>query len=101
MHYHHLNYSVPTIHADAVWTGSPPRTGRNVVVGIIDSGMDWRHGDFFDPDTKKSRILEIWDQRLDGDVGDTVGPTVEGDALGVIYDQDEITEAFKAEIEEQ
>jgi subtilisin family serine protease len=98
----HLNYSVPAIHADAVQTGSPSRTGRNVVIGIIDSGVDWRHGDFFDPTTKKSRILEIWDQRLDADVGETVGPIVEGDdPLGVLYNQDEITEAFNSDDEKK
>jgi subtilisin family serine protease len=90
----HLNYSVPVIHADVVQHGSPSRTGRDVVIGIIDSGVDWRHGDFFDPVTKKSRILEIWDQSLDAEVGETVGPTVEGDALGVLYNQDEITQAY-------
>ena len=61
----HLNYSVPTMHADAVHAGTPPRTGRNVVIGIIDSGIDWRHGDFVDPNTGKSRILALWNQRLD------------------------------------
>jgi subtilisin family serine protease len=91
----HLNYSLPAIHGEAVHTGTPSRTGRGVVIGIIDSGVDWRHGDFVDPSTGSSRILEIWDQSLDAEVGDTVGPTVEGDALGVIYDQGKITDAVK------
>ena len=37
-------------------------TGKGVIVGIIDSGIDWRHPDFRDPaDSLRSRILSIWD----------------------------------------
>jgi subtilisin family serine protease len=97
----HLNYSLPTMRGDAVHDGTPSRTGRNVVLGIVDSGVDWRHGSFVDPTTGKSRIIEIWDQFLDAEVGDTVGPTVEGDALGVIYNQDEITDALKTRDEKK
>lgn len=35
-------------------------TGKGVIIGIIDSGIDWRHEDFIRPDGK-SRILAIWD----------------------------------------
>jgi subtilisin family serine protease len=92
-----LNYSLPTIHADAIQNGTPARTGQGIVVGIIDSGFDWRHGAFVDPHTGESRILEIWDQFRDAEVGETVGPTVEGDALGVLYSQDEISRGLKGQ----
>ncbi len=37
--------------------------GTDVIVLIIDSGIDWTHLDFRDPsDATKSRILYIWDQ---------------------------------------
>ena len=37
-------------------------TGKGVIVGIIDTGIDWRHPDFRDPaDSLRSRILAIWD----------------------------------------
>ena len=39
-------------------------TGKGVIVGIIDSGIDWRHPDFRDPsDSLRSRILSIWDTK--------------------------------------
>ncbi len=40
--------------------------GTGVVVGDVDTGIDWSHGDFANGTT--SRILDIWDQT------DTVGP---------------------------
>ena len=55
------------VKADKVLAGEQPLprayTGQNVIVGIIDSGIDWKHEDFRDPaDSTKSRILYIWDQ---------------------------------------
>lgn len=39
--------------------------GSNVLVCIIDTGIDWDHPDFRNPtDQTKSRILAIWDQTL-------------------------------------
>jgi subtilisin family serine protease len=40
------------------YTGS---TGEGTIVGIVDSGIDWRHGDFIDDVTGESRILYLWD----------------------------------------
>ncbi len=38
-------------------------TGKGVVVGIIDDGIDFTHPDFRDPiDTTKSRIAYLWNQ---------------------------------------
>jgi subtilisin family serine protease len=36
-------------------------TGQGTIVGIVDSGIDWRHGDFIDDVTGQSRILYLWD----------------------------------------
>lgn len=53
---------------DSVHQGIAPLisnyTGRNVVVGIIDFGIEWRHLDFKNSYTD-SRILSIWDQNKD------------------------------------
>jgi hypothetical protein len=39
-------------------------TGKNVVVAIIDSGIDWRHANFLEATGDKTRILRIWDMGL-------------------------------------
>lgn len=39
--------------------------GKNVLMAIFDTGIDWDHPDFRNPaDQTKSRILRIWDQTL-------------------------------------
>lgn len=41
-------------------------TGKDVVLGVIDTGIDLYHEDFRDPeDPSKSRIAYIWDQKMD------------------------------------
>lgn len=42
-------------------------TGKNVIIGIIDTGIDWRHHSFLEATQPKSRILRIWDQGLQRD----------------------------------
>ena len=47
---------------------SPERynlTGKGVLIGVIDSGIDYTHADFRNQDGT-SRILSIWDQTVDG-----------------------------------
>ncbi|MFA6029092.1 MAG: fibronectin type III domain-containing protein [Elusimicrobiota bacterium] len=50
--------------------------GTGVVVGIVDTGIDWSHKDFYVDGTHASRIQYIWDQT------DAVGPNPSGYAYG-------------------
>lgn len=47
---------------DGIWLGT---AGYDVIVGIYDTGIDYRHPDFSHPGGG-SRILEIWDQTQQG-----------------------------------
>lgn len=66
----HSEEAVKHMRADKVHAGEAPLaqgyTGEGVIVGILDTGIDWKHAAFRDPaDTTKSRILSIWDQEDD------------------------------------
>ncbi|HUP89731.1 MAG TPA: S8 family serine peptidase, partial [Longimicrobiales bacterium] len=59
--------SMKAIRADLVrraqggaWTGT---TGRGVVVGVYDTGLDFNHDDFLDQ-AGNTRVLSIWDQTV-------------------------------------
>ncbi len=38
--------AVPAVGAPAAWTGTPGFTGEGIVIGIVDSGIDYTHADF-------------------------------------------------------
>ncbi len=62
-----LDESIPAIGVDAMWGGIPPNftgdTGQNVIVGIVDTGIDVNHADFKKIDgSGQTRILSLWDQ---------------------------------------
>jgi len=62
--------------------------GTGVLVGIYDSGIDWKHPDFRKADDQtKSRIVSIWDQTLTAQAGETA-PV--GFATGVEYTRAQI-----------
>ncbi|MFC1568621.1 S8 family serine peptidase [bacterium] len=64
--YLHLDQSMPEIGMDIVRTGHEGTgyTGNDVIIGVIDTGIDWMHEDFIDAEGF-TRILAIWDQTLD------------------------------------
>lgn len=94
-----LDKSVPNIKANQVWsrTGDAFKgyTGRGVVVGIIDSGIDIKHHVFRKADGT-SRVINIWDQTIDHPQGgETVPgpistPSVHALGYGVEYDRNQI-----------
>lgn len=66
--------AIKNVKADKVHEGAFPLprsyTGKDVVLGVIDSGIDFRHEDFRDPDNpEKSRIVYLWDQTTEDGPG--------------------------------
>ncbi len=61
-----LETSVPNTGADHLRTESggvfTGLTGDGVIIGVIDTGIDWSHPNFKDPNTGLTRILGVWDQ---------------------------------------
>ncbi len=86
-----LDISAPLIEADRVWDEFALR-GEGAVVGVVDTGTAWNHGDFYDPETLESRIEWLWDQSLRPE-GDENGPA--DYPYGVEYTRDELTAAFE------
>lgn len=91
--YLHNDISVASTGASLLHEGKLNNTaykGKNVLVAIYDSGIDWDHFDFRDPnDTSKSRIVRIWDQTLNALTGETPPATF---SYGVEYTQAQIND---------
>jgi len=108
LHYN-LDESVPDTKADSVW--SPPGgyistiKGDSVLIGIMDSGIDWNHRDFIDndelypsnPANWQTRIMYIWDQNLTTDPHYSVNPP-DGYTYGLEYSSTEINQAIQSSI---
>lgn len=62
-------------------------TGKDTIIGIIDSGIDYAHPDFINEDGT-SRILYIWDQTINGN-------PPEGFGFGTEYTRDMINKALR------
>ncbi|HFE51805.1 MAG TPA: hypothetical protein ENK07_00050, partial [Bacteroidetes bacterium] len=68
-------------------------TGKGVLIGLVDTGIDWTHGDFRNPDGS-TRILYLLDFSDPGDVdgdGDLDGPGPYG---GTLYTREQIQAAL-------
>jgi minor extracellular serine protease Vpr len=72
----------------AVQSSNLNLTGRGILVGIVDSGVDYAHEDFRRTDGT-SRILRLWDQTIPGG-------SPEGYNIGSLYTQEDINEALQA-----
>jgi subtilisin family serine protease len=101
-----LDKSIPDIKANNIWSRSGDSfsgyTGRGVIVGIIDTGIDFRHKNFIKPDGK-SRIWRIWDQTLSPEAPEsapaaiTSGPFTANLGYGVEYTWEQISNALSTE----
>lgn len=56
-----VNNKINAIHAGQQPLGVSYE-GLGVVVGFIDTGIDWQHPDFLNPQDSSTRVLAIWDQ---------------------------------------
>ena len=84
-----LDLSAPDIKADLVWrgTGLPQAySGKGVLVGVLDTGIDEEHPAFMDA-YDKTRILYYWDQ----DKGQHGSPP-KGYDYGTEYTADDVNE---------
>ena len=107
-----LDDSIPDIQADQVWSRVGNHfsgySGLDVIVGIIDTGIDFRHKNFRKPDGT-TRILKIWDQTINAPVnppqgGETVPGAIANPATlatplgyGVVYDTGQINDTLTSE----
>ena len=69
-----------------VQAGANGLTGEGILVGVVDSGVDYFHPDFRNEDGS-SRILRLWDQSLDG-------KPPRGYVTGTEYTKEQIDEAL-------
>jgi len=83
----HLDLSKIAIQANDVHNGIDlPKEyrGKNVLIGVVDSGLDWTHPDF--NGSEGTRVLYLWDQS--GESNDGNPPT--GFNYGVEYTKEDI-----------
>jgi subtilisin family serine protease len=85
-----LDLSVVECRANLVHTGPPGRRGAGVIVGVVDSGIDFTHECFRRADGT-SRILNLWVQGLAPQAGET-SPAPFG--YGVEYSKAQIDAAI-------
>ncbi len=93
-----LDRSIGVTNAKRVHDGeimNIPYKGRDVLIGIIDTGINFFHPDFRDPiDQNKSRVISIWDVQLDPE-GDEEHPA--DFDYGVEYTRENIERELRGE----
>jgi hypothetical protein len=93
--YEELDASVPATNATAMRGAAPTFTGMNgagVLVGDVDSGMDYKHGDFKDA-AGNTRLVSLWDQT------DAGGPTPGSFAYGSEWFPADLTAGTAREVD--
>ncbi|MBC8162633.1 MAG: S8 family serine peptidase, partial [Roseiflexaceae bacterium] len=87
-----LDLSATTVGADVVQRPPLSLSGRGVIIGVIDTGIDLWHPAFRRADGR-SAVIELWDQTL-SPVASEQHPA--GFGYGVVYDQAQINQALAA-----
>lgn len=88
-----LNDSIKSVRVDQVRIADTTATGAGVLIVIIDTGVDWKHGSFrLRKPNERTRIVGIWDQRRPAISGETPGPApfTGQPATGVVYRRKDI-----------
>lgn len=71
-----------------------PLLGKGVLIGIVDSGIDYENTDFRNADGT-TRILALWDQTIQN------GKPPEGYHIGTEFTSEQINEALRMEVREE
>ena len=71
-----------------------PLIGKGVLIGIVDSGIDYENPDFRNVDGT-TRILALWDQTLQN------GKPPQGYHIGTEFTSEQINEALRMEVREE
>ena len=82
-----LDICVPEVNAHIPHSASPPVRGAGAIIGVIDTGIDFRHPDFINPDGT-SRVYRLWAQGAQTVQGSTV-------PYGREYTREQINAALK------
>ncbi len=93
MRYPKLDVSIPEMKVDKLHQGLVNTTvykGKGVIVGVIDTGIDWKHEDFrSDADTTQSRILFLRDMTTGKEFTQAqINNELDGTPAGVVDEQD-------------
>jgi subtilisin family serine protease len=94
-----LDQSIPETRANLVRSRNPDgsfngTTGKGVIIGIIDSGIDWRHLDFRKPDGT-TRITFLWDPSDDSFQRLGIGSPPPSGGMGTVYTEGQINGALQ------
>ena len=74
-------------------------TGKGILISVIDSGIDYAHPDFCNPD-KTTRLVALWDQTILADPSaGRFAPA--GYSQGTLFSQEQINAALQADTFEQ
>ncbi|RMD70468.1 MAG: hypothetical protein D6819_04220 [Gammaproteobacteria bacterium] len=93
-----LDKSIPDAGASGLRTRSRDGqfegiTGKGTIVAIVDSGIDWRHPDFRNPDGT-TRILYLWDPSDPSFSQSGIGSPPPPGGKGTVYTADQINAAL-------